>query len=169
MKINFYPESNNRDYIKAALEYKKIWKKDGIKIIKLIGKYSGQKFKTKEINALTCNQVSYSSPLLLESGLTKNIKEGVIVHELLHRLLVENNYRLPNKNFTENVHRIIDLILFDIWVELFGEKLAKENMKHEIGYGCLDYKKAWDWALSFSKEERTKEFEKMKRKYCKFT
>jgi len=167
VKINFYPESNKKDYIKAALEYKKIWGKDGKKILELIEKFSGQKFKTKEITALTYGDISYSVPLTLESNLLKNIKEGVLIHELLHRLLVENEYYLPNKNFTEEIHRVIDLVLFDIWEELFGKKQARENMDHEIGYGCPDYKRAWKWALSFSKEERRKKFEQMKLKYQK--
>jgi hypothetical protein len=167
MKINFFPESNHLDYIKAALEYEMIWKKNGKKILTLIKKYSGLNFKTKTINALTYGDISYSSPLILESNLPKNIKEGVLVHELLHRLLAENDYYLPNKNFTIEVHRIINLILFDIWEELFGYKKAKNNQKHEIGYGCLDYKKAWNWALSFPKEQRREKFEEMKLKYQK--
>jgi hypothetical protein len=167
VKINFYPESNKKEYTKAVFEYRKIWNKDGKKILKLIEKYSNQQFEVKEINALIYNDISYSIPLTLESDLSKNIKKGVIVHELLHRLLVENNYYLPNENFTEEVHKIIDLILFDIWVELFGEKHAKENIEHEIGYGCLDYKKAWDWAMGFLKGERQKKFEEMKLKYQK--
>ena len=46
LQINFYPESNKEEYIKAAEDYKDIWEKDGQKISKLIEKYSGLIFKT---------------------------------------------------------------------------------------------------------------------------
>lgn len=168
LQINFYPESDKEKYIKAAKEYQLIWKNDGKTIVELIEKYSGINFKTKIINAVTFDDVSFSIPMKLESSLTYDQKKGTLVHELLHRLLNDNKYLIPmEKDFTEKIHRMIDLILFDIWTDLFGKDKAKENMDHEIGYGCLSYKNAWEWALSFSKEDRKTKFEEMKLKYQK--
>jgi hypothetical protein len=168
LKINFYPESDKKEYIKAAKEYKVIWKNDGKTIVRLIEKYSGMNFKTKIINAVTSDNISFSIPMTLESNLNHDQKKGTLAHELLHRLLVDNNFWFKkNKNITEIVHKIIDLILFDIWTDLFGESKAKENINHEISYGCLDYKNAWEWALSFSKEDRKNKFKEMKLKYQK--
>lgn len=166
LQINFYPESDNKKYIEEAKEYQLIWQKDGEKIVELIKKYSGMNYKTKIINAIIFDEISFSVPLKLESDLTYDQKESNLIHELIHRLLVDNNYWITTSlNLTEMLHRIIDLILFDIWVDLFGEKKARENIKHEISYGCISYKKAWNWALSFSKEERKNKFEKLKLKY----
>ncbi len=167
LQINFYPESDKKEFVKAAAEYQKIWEKEGQKIVKAIEKYSGLTFKTKVINALTFEGISYSSPLQLNSSYNPSRKEGTLVHELIHRLLVENNFWLPEENFLEEVHKIIDLILYDIWVELLGEKGAKDNKEVEIGYGNPAYKKAWDWALSFPKEKRAKKFQEMRTKYQK--
>jgi hypothetical protein len=166
LQINFYPESDKQKYIQATNEYQLIWKKDKIKILELIKKYSGIDFKTKVINAIIFDYISSSMPMNLEEKLTYNQKEAVIVHELLHRLLVDNNFQIPYKeNSAKTIHQIIDLILFDIWTDLFGEIKAKENIKHEISYGDLNYKNAWKWALSFSKDERKNKFEKIKLKY----
>lgn len=166
-QINFYPESDKNKYFKAVEEYKIIWQKNGEKVVELIEKYSGMNFKTKMINAIIFDEISYSVPLQLEYYLSNNQKVATLVHELTHRLLMENGYLLPRKDFTKEIHKIIYLILFDIWTDLLGEKMAKKNVKNEIGYGDIHYKKAWDWALSFSKEKRKKEFEKMKLKYKK--
>jgi len=165
LQINFYPESNKEEFIKAAGEYKKIWEKDGRRIVKTIERYSSLAFKTKAINALTFEGISYSIPMQLRSSYNYNREKGAFIHELIHRLLVDNNFIFPKKNFTENLHKVIDLILYDIWVDLLGKNGAEDNKKVEISYGNPAYKKAWEWALSFSKEERAKKFKEMKLKY----
>jgi hypothetical protein len=62
------------------------------------------------------------------------------------------------------IHKHIDLILYDIWVDLYGEKFAKEEIDYEIslwnGKGISPYKTAWDWALKMIKQERRQEFQK---------
>ncbi len=166
LHINFYPESDKEEFIKAAKEYQEIWEKDGRKIIALIEKYSSLTFKTKEINAVTFEGISYSTPMRLRSGYSTKHKKATLVHELLHRLLMDNNYWLKDKDsFNEEVHKIIYLILYDIWIDLLGEKPAKESKNIEISYGSPTYKRAWDWALSFSKEERVKKFKELQEKY----
>lgn len=71
------------------------------------------------------------------------------------------------KKSTEELHKVIDLILYDIWTDLLGKEGAEDNKEVEIGYGNLDYKRTWEWALSFSKEERAKKFQEMRLKYQK--
>lgn len=167
LQINFYPESDKEEFIKAAREYQEIWDKEGKKIIETIEKISGLKFKTKFINAVTFGGISYSLPLRLESSYKPKFKRAVLVHELCHRLLVDNGVKIKSiskADFTFKVHRIIYLVLYDIWVQLYGEKLAKEAMELEISYGYPPYKKAWDWALSFDKLERSKKFKEFLKK-----
>jgi len=165
LQINFYPESDKKEFIKAAEEYQKIWQEEGQKIVKAIEKYSGLTFKTKVINALTFEGISSSIPMRLRSSFNLNRKKGALVHELIHRLLIDNNFWFKQKNFTEELHKVIDLILYDIWIDLLGKEEAKDNKKVEISYGDPAYKKAWAWALSFSKEERAKQFQEMREKY----
>ncbi len=165
LQINFYPESDKEEYIKAAKEYQKIWQEDGQKIVKTIEKYSRLAFKTKTINAFTFEGISYSMPMCLKSSYNSNRKKGALVHELIHRLLIDNNFWFKQKNFKQELHKVIDLILYDIWVDLLGEDGAKDNKKVEISYGDPAYKRAWEWALSFSKKERAKKFQEMREKY----
>lgn len=170
MIINFYPESDNPVFEKATREYQRIWKEEGLKIQDAIEKISGLKFKEKIINAVTCDDVSYSVPLKLDSKISIENKRGTLVHELCHRLIVGNNVRFDfayeDPNWNMEVHKQVDLILYDIWVELYGEKFAKKEIKYEIGLwtgkGISPYKIAWDFVLSLNKNERAKEFAKFK-------
>jgi len=163
LQLNFYPESDKKEYTKATNEYILIWKNEGEKIVKLIEKSSGLTFKTKNINAVIFDGISYSTPMRLTSNYKYEQKEATLVHELLHRLLMDNNFSFSNKEtFNKDVHGVIDLVLYDILVELLGENIANKNKELEISYNNSDYKEAWEWALSFSKEERSKKFKEMK-------
>lgn len=168
MIINFYPEQNNPIFEKAAREYAKIWEKEGDKILVAIEKISKLKFKERVINALTYGEISYSVPLQLESDISTKHKRGTLIHELCHRLVVGNDIRLDigyeDKNWNLEVHKHVDLIMYDIFIELYREDFANKEIEYEIslwpGKDISPYKLAWDWALSMTKEERQKEFKK---------
>lgn len=166
MKINFYPESDNPIFEKASGEYAKLWEEESIRIQKTIENISGLRFREKIINALVFNDVSYSVPLQLTANITLERKRGALVHELCHRLVVGNNIEVKSgKSYNSWIfatHKHIDLILYDVWVKLYGENFAKREIKYEIslwtGKGISPYKTAWDWALSMTKPERAKLF-----------
>lgn len=168
MVINFYPESNNPIFEKAAKEYATIWKEEGDKIVTAIEKISKLKFKEKIVNALTYGEISYSLPLQLQSNISLEHKKGTLVHELCHRLIVGNDIRLnvsyEDKNWNLEVHKHADLILYDIFIELYGENFARKEIEYEIslwtGKDVSPYKIAWDWATSMTKEQRAEEFKK---------
>lgn len=168
MQINFYPSWDKPEYEIAAKEYSEIWAKQGKRIIETIEKISGLNFREKVINAVTFGGHSYSAPLQLQSKISVENKKGSLVHELCHRLLLGNNIsiKLPKdryKYFIE-VHKPVMLILYDIWIELFGEDYAKKQIEYEISEwdeeGTSPYKIVWDWALKMTKEQRQKEFRK---------
>ncbi len=171
MKINFYPSWDKPEYEEAAKEYAKIWEEEGSRITEAIEKISGLKFREKVVNALVFGGISNSGPLRLNANLDKKRKKGDLTHELCHRLLYGNTIKfekLEGENAEYLIqHKPIDLILYDIWTELYGEEFAKEQIPFEIdewtGKGVSPYKIAWNWALSMTKEERQKEF----RKYLK--
>jgi len=167
MKINFYPDSDGAELEKATKEYQDIWDKEGLKIISSIEIISGLKFKKKYINAIVYKEsYGWSYPLGLSSMYDRNQKKVGLIHELCHRLFMDNKIE-TTKNTYIQVHKLIDLILFDIWSKLYGEKFAKEQVNKEIKiYGNNSknpYKKAWDWALKMTSEERKREFAKYKR------
>jgi len=166
IKINFYPESDREKYVKAAKEYTEIWNKSGKKTFKSIEKISGLKFKTKLINAVTYKGHSNAFPLRLRSEYSRIDKEAVLTHELCHRLLDDNHfYFFDTTNLSQDIHKTIDLILYDIWVLLLGKKCADERVDKEIGYGDVNYKNAWEWALSFDKKTRKQKFKEFVTKY----
>jgi len=168
MIINFYPEHDDSDFEKAAKEYEMIWRKENKKILQSFNKISSLKFKEKEINALISNEIPYSTPLQLKAKATINEKRAILIHELCHRLLVGNEIKLKGivneSNYSLIVHKLVDLILFDIWVDLYGKEFANAQVEIEKKVwnknSLNPYTKAWDWALSMSHEERQKEFKK---------
>ena len=168
MKINFYPERDNTKFETAVKEYEVIWKEKGDKITKTIERISGLKFRENLINALIFDGTAYSVPLRLSSNPLPEIKEGILIHELCHRLLIGNKIKFPMKMTEENynleVHKLVNLILFDTWVDLYNEVFANKQIKAEIKIGGDNdknpYKLAWDWARKMTRDERQKEFKK---------
>lgn len=168
LQINFYPEGNKKEFIKAKKEYQGIWEKDGMKIIVAFEKNSRLKFKKSLIKAVVFEGISQSRPLKLKSSWDYEMKKAALTHELAHIILGDNNIKIPDKdkeNFQENLHKVIYLFLYDSWFDSFGENFAKIAKDKECGNPV--YKRAWDWALSFPKEERAIKFKEMKDKYQK--
>lgn len=174
MKINFYPDHDDPKFEKAAKEYTRLWDREGEKIIKVIEKISGLKFKDKVINALIYEGNSYSRPLILQSEITIENKKADLIHELCHRLVSGQGYdlkfknKITSKNYNLEFHKVINLILYDIWVILYGKDFAKKQIKYEISFGmhgeANSYKLSWDWISKMTKEQRAKEFKKYFRK-----
>lgn len=148
-------------------KYQEIWEREGEKIVEVVEKISGLKFKESFINAIVFQAKfpSQSYPLCLKADYPEDRKISFLIHELSHRLLAGNGVGPRQKKFKSEkskklaVHKILYLILYDIWTELYGEKFAKESVESEINIsGDEVYKKAWKWALSLSKKERKEKF-----------
>jgi len=162
IRITFFPDSDIKNYLQATAEYQKIWNEEGERIVNAIESISSLKFKEKFINAMILERPSQSHPMTLRASLSIKSKKATIVHELCHRLLSGNGIRMKIQDqATElNIHKNINLILFDIWNDLFGENFAKENVERESRLGNY-YREAWIYVLSLSKEERAKKFKEL--------
>ncbi|OGH11394.1 MAG: hypothetical protein A3B38_01030 [Candidatus Levybacteria bacterium RIFCSPLOWO2_01_FULL_36_13] len=167
MVINFYPDSDAQGLAEAVEEYKKLWEKEGNKIVAEIEKISGLKFTRKFLSAIIwLEEYGWSFPLSFSYSTPPEQREMEITHELCHRLVIQN--KIETKTFTvEETHKQIFLILYDIFLNLWGEKKTKNRIEYEIGLwaktgkkGQSPYKRAWDWALSMTKEQRAEEFKK---------
>lgn len=166
--MKFHPDSDRLELVKAAKKYQKIWDNESRKIVGVMEKISSLKFKEKFINALIYEGISFSHPLRLRASYSTEIKKATLIHELCHRLLVGNKIETPKISKDEDesleIHKVIYLILYDIWVDLYGERFAKRNVKVEFGRDPK-YRKAWDWALSFNKKTRVRKFSQLLRPF----
>lgn len=157
LKINFHPECDIPRFIEGAEDYKKIWQADGEKISTVIENISGFKFRAEEYNAIILdNKPSGSYPLILLSSYPFEKKQSTLIHELTHKVLPRTEAMKQSE--LEN-HKVLNLILYEIWIEVYGMEFADNAIKGEIIWSDI-YKEAWNWAISLSKEERQKEYQK---------
>lgn len=164
--INFHPDGNDPRFVSAAKEYEGIWREDGDRIVSAIESVSGLSFRERSVDALVYDGISWSDPLKFRFSYTREIKKGAIVHELVHRILIANptKHELGPDDYNFEVHRLANLVLYDAWVDLYGEEFARENIEFEkelmMENGVSPYKRAWDWALSMTREQRAEELRK---------
>lgn len=154
LSINF--SSANPLFNQAVTEYQLIWQEDGEKIIQTIEQISGLSFHQQKIQATIYEDMSKSHPLMLRASYPKDTKKSTLIHELCHILLNDNS--IPLKKFDS--HQIINLILYDIWVNLYGEDFAHKQMAAESNL-VERYKTCWNWALSKTQKERQHLFQEL--------
>ncbi len=160
LTITFYPESDRIEFIEATTAYQRIWDNDGTKILETIMKISSLSFAEHYINALIFEGISFSNPLMLRASYPEQVKRGTLIHELCHRLLVENNINVIGQDREIGqllTHKYVNLILFDIFSDLYGQGFAEEMVSVESARRPF-YRVAWEWALSLSREERAQKF-----------
>lgn len=158
LNISFLPESDREDFSNAIAEYTEIWKTDGERIVTTLEKYAGLSFQEKTINALVFESKfqNHSVPLILRAGLNRILKQTTLTHELGHRLLFRQMPGMKDRSRLD-VHKLLYLILGDVFVELFGQEifLYAQQRDEEVGG---DYRAAWEWVKVMSLKERTECF-----------
>lgn len=162
LKVRFSAESPT--YAQATSEYEAIWNAEGKKIIEAMENVSGLKFTEKEVSVVVYEGVSWSGygdrPMKLRASYPKDIKQATLIHEFGHRLI--NPIRIP-KDKKLDEHRVLFLILYDIWDQLYGKEFADKAVEVEKKRkGIYDYEAAWLWALSLSKVERAALFKELR-------
>jgi len=160
VKINFSPESEK--YAEATKEYQAIWSSESSKIVASMEKVSGVKFSEHDVQAIVYEGVSSSgfgdTPMKLRASYPLEVKKATLIHELGHRLLA----RIPTTKEIDE-HRVLFLVLYDIWDSLYGKDFADRMVEVEKKRrGLYDYESAWTWALSLSKEERALKFKALR-------
>lgn len=164
VQVVFKPETP--EYSDSANQYKEIWSQDGQIIIQKMEEITKLHFPESYIEVDIVNGPSYSGTLnnkqkmKLRYSYNLGHKKASLVHELLHRHLSGNRISTLGRDS----HYVLDLVLYDIWIEIYGKELADKAVEIESNYkGPLaDYKDAWAEALSLSKEERQQKFELIK-------
>jgi hypothetical protein len=158
--ISFSPESEQ--YAQATKEYQAIWASEGQRIIEAMEKVSEVKFAEAEVRAIVYEGVSWSGfgdkPMKLRASYPSDVKKATLIHELGHRLII----RIPKTKEVDE-HRVLFLVLYDIWESLYGKDFADRMVEVEKKRkGLYDYESAWKWALSMSREERAARFKALK-------
>jgi hypothetical protein len=156
VKINFTPESEK--FETATREYHTLWQAEGDRIIKVLEKVSGLKFAETEFEAIVFEGVSRSgrpggSPMKMRASYTPDTKKATLIHEIGHRHISQ----LEKRPEGIDEHSVLFLILYDIWVDLYGEKFANEQVEIEKKRRG-PYPAAWGYALNMTKKEREGKF-----------
>lgn len=147
-------ESQSPEFEAAADEYRAIWAEDGAAVVAAMERYTGLPFEKGPITTIVYEGISFSGykdeqPMMMRASYAPDTKKATLVHELSHRLLAD----VVPLDFED--HPVIFLFLFDVWVELWGEDLAIEQVAVESRRrGVFDYESAWEAALAMTPEER---------------
>jgi hypothetical protein len=86
--------------------------------------------------------------MLLRASYPPETKRATLVHELAHRLAAD----VP---FKSDHHELIFLFVYDVWVDLWGQEFADQQVRIEgLRKGIVDYEGMWKRALARSAAER---------------
>lgn len=153
MQLKF---NSNEEYTLNRLEYEALWLAYGEKIQQAFKTITGLSFREEIIEAIVGDYKSnfaghsLSEPMLFRFSVRHKL--GTILHELAHRFLLE--YQFQYTGIVENDHELIDLFLYDIIQEAFGEGAAKERLNYELTFPETEIPQAWDKIMKYSKLKR---------------
>jgi hypothetical protein len=137
----------------ATQEYRDIWAKEGPRIVAAMERKTGLRFEPGPIDVNVYEGTSYSGerggrPMQLRASYPEPTKRGTLVHELGHRLAAG----VP---FKGDHHELIFLFVYDVWVDLWGQAFADDQVNVESQRkGLVDYEGIWKKTLMLSAAER---------------
>src|SRR5262245_25908524 len=126
--IHFEPQTPTEAFVKAAAEYDALWKAEGVRMVEAMERVTGLRFEERAIKAIIYEGTSFSGPgdrpMQLRASYPAEVKKATLIHELLHRMLV----RVKVTGEIDE-HRKLFLVLYDIWVGLYGKEFADRNVE----------------------------------------
>jgi len=163
LQINFEP--SGEQFVPAAKEYTELWASEGARIVEAMERATRLRFERGPIRANILEAASYSGygerPMQLRASYPEATKRATLVHELGHRLMGD----LVPPSIEH--HSIIFLFVYDVWVELWGQQFADEQVAVERRRTGTDYDGLWRAALALSREERARRFADFVREHRK--
>ena len=167
-KLSMKFVASDTSFKAATLDYEKIWKEDGDKIVKMMEEMSGLKFMDTAITVIVFEGISESgyntkTPMKLRASYSYKTKKATIIHELGHRL----HFSMKKFPPTYNDHVMLFLYLYDVWVTLYGKEFADEQVLIEGKRGSAEnnYKAMWAETLSLTEKERADKLKKIVKEY----
>jgi hypothetical protein len=165
LQMNFTASAESFDV--ATKEYREIWASEGERIVAAMERATRLRFETGPIGAVVYEGPSFSGfgqrPMQLRASYSSATKRATLVHELGHRLVGD---LVPR---TIDHHSVIFLFVYDVWVELWGQSFADEQVaieKRRTG-PLADYEGLWRQALDLSSAERARRFQQFVREHRK--
>jgi hypothetical protein len=154
LQIHFYPSYDYEPFVIAADIYQTIWHSLGERAVHVLQTQTGLGFVETKINAIVYEGISFADPLRLRASYTEQTKASTLVHELGHRLLSGNNLKVPrDEAYHQNAHRLLNLFLYDAYLELFGKTVTEQEVELE-SIRRPSYREAWEWALKLTAKKR---------------
>ena len=157
VSMTFTPQ--DQTFAEAAEAYRRLWVDEGSKMIEAMERGTGLTYLEKHVNAVIFEGPSSSGsgdrPMYLRASYPSDVKRAALVHEHGHRLIAQLTVR-PSEL---DEHRVLFLLLYDVWTSLWGKDFADQQVAIESDRrGLYDYETAWKWALSLSKDQRASRF-----------
>ena len=163
LQLNFTGSTASPDGFRAATdEYRDIWAKEGARIVAAMERATGLWFEDGPIDVIVYEGTSFSGqrggrPMQLRASYPSETKRATLVHELGHRLAAD----VP---FKGEHHELIFLFVYDVWVDLWGQPFADEQVKVESRRkGLVDYEDVWKKTLALSAAERAQRLQQIVR------
>ena len=124
LQIDF--TASRESFDPATKEYREIWAAEASRIVTAMERATGLRFEPGPIRAVIYEGPSFSGfgerPMQLRASYLPATKRATLVHELGHRLMGE---LVPAD---VDHHSIIFLFVYDVWVELWGQPFADEQV-----------------------------------------
>jgi hypothetical protein len=152
------------DSFRAATdEYRAIWAKEGPHIVAAMERISGLRFEKGPVPASIYEGTSFSGepggrPMMLRASYPEATKRGTLVHELGHRIAFD--VKVPFDH-----HEVIDLFVYDVWVDLWGQAFADDQIAVESQRNGADYAGMWKKTLALSPADRARRLQDVIKQY----
>jgi hypothetical protein len=156
LQLNFTASAES--FQPATDEYRAIWSAEGPRIVVAMESVTGLRFEPGPIDVNVYEGTSLSgvrgrTPMRLRGSYSSATKRATLVHELAHRLIGD---LVPG---TFDDHPVIFLFVYDVWVELWGQQFADEQVTIERKrVGPANYDGIWMATLALTRTERTERF-----------
>jgi len=156
VEVRFHPESGRPALAVAAAEYRRLWDVEGDQVVEQLAAATGLRFAEIAIDAIVFEGMSQSHPLRLRASYDSETKLATLIHELAHRL-VQGHARPgaahDGADQQRQSHELIDLFLFDVWADLYGEPFARRQVDIESQRRSV-YRDAWQVTLELDRASR---------------
>lgn len=158
LKVNF--TASAEAFRDATDQYRDIWAREGSRIVEAMERATGLRFEPGPIEVSVYEGTSYSGekggrPMLLRASYAPETKRATLVHELAHRLAAD----VP---FKGDHHELIFLLVYDVWVDLWGQPFADGQVRIEsLRKGIVDYDSIWKRTLAPSPAERARRLQEI--------